>query len=666
MKKVVTLDAAMVSFISAMGYGFGYAIPSAHGANGIVSFVVCMVLGSILAAIADKVVFNDYIQSDAKRRYAVFGAIVVIFAIGYVFLERYYAHSLWSDVGADLASSVVIPIVFFVLTMCVEVIKQKKLLKKYGTGESGFLLDEEIEKLWKSDMGENARIEKYEGKNPAVKTTGGTYIGKADKTGVSFLGIPYAKPPVGEDRWKAPIPVTPSDEVFEAYYFGNTEIQPKSNHNILNRFRQDEDCLNLNIWTSKLETSAKKPVFVYFHGGDGRYGGSAYPVDHLKNIAANIKDAVFVSFNYRFGLFGVIEFDSSAAGVGEEYKNSTALTLLDQIEALKWIKTNISAFGGDPDNITVAGDNIGGSCICLLSSIKEAKGLFKRALIMCASTADVPVNSENALLLGKKLFEEFGVNSVSELGKITSDKLRDFAGKYYGLTELPPRDGKFVPTDVEKEFISGTAADIEFIFGIASDEFSGWQAMLQGDVSFEEMCESYYLNLKKAIGDEQSVKLDEILKNYMQSGLSEGEAKKELLIDFQYKSCVLHDIKTLVKGGSKVRAFYWDVKGNVEKFAANSVSMVTTILGNEQIAEQLGYLNDKSITEIVQSFIRKFMNDESLKLFNNELKGVSAIEWNECEEGKNPLLHIKKGSMVMADDMLSDKVLELEKVIFGD
>lgn len=656
MKKVVTLDAVMVSFVSAIGYGVGMVVPGAYGVNSLICFVICMVLGTVLDKVANKIVFSGYVQESNKRRYISFVVVAVLFLGGYIYMARYFAYSLWTDAKTALVFAVVIPVVFFFITFGVDAVKRKKLLDKYGTGESGFIIDEEVEKKWKDDLGKNAEVSEYTGKNPTVKTVGGTYIGKADKSGVRFLGIPYAKAPVGVNRWKKPIPIEASDKIYEAYYFGNSEIQPESNHNILNRFNQNEDCLNLNIWTKELNPEAKKPVMVYFHSGDGRYGGSANPIEHLKNLATKIPDLICVSVNYRIGVFGVVKFP------GDD-NPTTALSLLDQIEALKWVKENISAFGGDPENITVAGGTSGGSSIMLLASMKEAKGLFKRAFVMCASTSDVPLNTDRASEVGKKLFEEFNATSVSDLEKVTSEQLRTFTGKHHGMLELSPRDGKLVPADIDKAYLDGVASDVEFIFGIAADDVSGWQAMIVGDVSLDDMTDAYYQTLIEKIGSEKAVKLNDILQKYIRQGLGEYEAKRALLGDFLYKVCVLRDCKNLSRGGSKVKVFYWDVKGDIEKFAANSVSMISTILGNSEIAEQLGYINDKAITEITQTLIGKYIRGEKVELYKNEIKGVDAVTWDDFDEERINVLHIEKGSMSMDENAFSDNVFELAELL---
>lgn len=249
MKKVVTADSLMVSFIAAMGYGFGYTVPSAFGLHP----AICLALGSVLDMIANKIIFSAYVQKSTKRRYISFACIVLIFLAGYFYLARFFAYSLWTDVGTEMTYSVVLPIVFFFATMGIKIIKKKMLLKKYGTGESGFLFDQEATEALKDFNGENKELLEYTGNNPVVKTYSGTYIGKKTKNFVRFLGIPYAT----AERWKEPVPLEASKKIYEAYYFGSSAIQPESSHNILSHFRQDEDCLNLNIWTAKLEPMLK-------------------------------------------------------------------------------------------------------------------------------------------------------------------------------------------------------------------------------------------------------------------------------------------------------------------------------------------------------------------------------------------------------------------------
>ena len=660
MKKLITIDAIMSAFIGAIGYGVGYMIPEILGFHDIICYISCFAVGEAWDQVIDKIIYTKEVQSSPERKYKTFAGLIAFFIVAFIIVKITLGQSLMGEVGEGIAEVVLVPIVGFFISYITRHIKKYKLSKKYGTGESGFVFDKKVIDHLKTMTGENKIHGEYEGKDPVAKAVSGNYIGKNGKDVVSFLGITYAK----AERWKKAIPVEDSTKFFEAWYFGNSEIQPDSSHNILTELNKDENCLNLNIWTSKLEENASKPVFVYFHGGDGRYGGSANPLYHLENIAKAISDAVFVSINYRFGVFGVIDFATSDLSDKDEYADSTALSLLDQVEALKWIKKNISAFGGNPDNITVAGDSAGGSDILLLAANSEAKGLFKRAYIMCASTTDTPDNNDKASLLGKKLIEEFDAKSTADLKALTSKQLEDFTAKYYDMIELSPRNGRFIPMDVEKEYLNGVASDIEFIFGIAADDISGWEAMLAGDVSLDAIIENYFEFFKGRVEKDNYDRLETLLNNYKKSGLSDSNSKKALLSDFQYKACPLHDCNTLVKGGSVVRVFYWDVNGDIEKLTANGVSMVTSILENEDIAEQMGYLHEKNIMEIMQNLMEKYINGDSPELFNNEIDGVSAISWDKYDADRGCVLHIQNSAIKMAEHLFSDSIGELESLVF--
>lgn len=650
----------MAALFGTIGYSVTYFLATYYGLNPFLRTIIYIAVGMAFDLIADKLIFNRVVQQSAEKKYTLYCALALVILTAYYLLARFYAYSLFPELGLQLTIEIGIPLISFFISLGIRYYKWLRLVQKYGSGECGFLFDEEAKEIMKALNGKNRERKRYIGRNPLVKTVTGSYIGKKNRNGFRFLGISYAS----AERWKKPVPAQVSDKIYEAYYFGSTEIQPKSSHNTLTYFNQGEDCLNLNIWMAELEPGANKPVLVYIHGGDGRYGGSANPMCYLGNIAKEISDAVFVSVNYRFGILGVIDFASSGCTDSEEYKESTGLSLLDQLEALKWIKANISAFGGDPENITVAGDSTGGTCICMLSAMEKAKGLFHRAIILGASSQDTPVDDKKAALLGKKLLTEFRAESIDNLKTVTTEQLRDFSRQNYNLLETPPRDGRVAPQNISQAYRNGVASDVEFVFGFAEDDISDWRAMLAGEESLDELMKAYYENFKNDVGLKKAKILDAMLQKYMWYGASITDAKKSLLADVQYKVNVLHDLRTLSAAGSKVRCFFWDVNGDIEKFTANTASMVTAIFGNFKIAEQIGYLHDSDLTEIMQTLLGKFMRGQKPELFNNELKGVSEIVWDEFDADKKSVLHIQNDAIHMTKNAFSENVCELEKLIF--
>jgi para-nitrobenzyl esterase len=205
----------------------------------------------------------------------------------------------------------------------------------------------------------------------AVRLDSGPVSGEiADDVRV-FLGIPYAEPPVGKLRWKAPQPPAPWEEMRDATAYGPacTQTGPLEKGS-------GEDCLYLNVWAPALEDRAKLPVMVWIHGGGFTFGAASQPEYEASNLAR--RGVVVVTINYRLGPLGFMvhpglasESDAGAAG---------NYGLLDQIEALRWVRRNIAAFGGNPENVTIFGQSAGSRSVSLLTLSPMARGLFQQAI----------------------------------------------------------------------------------------------------------------------------------------------------------------------------------------------------------------------------------------------------------------------------------------------
>ena len=233
----------------------------------------------------------------------------------------------------------------------------------------------------------------------------GQFIGVQGSDGVlSFKGIPYAKAPTGDLRWKAPQAPDESSAVFMADEFGHPSVQAnyplpdlaKGEKGISwvfdgSKYTVSEDCLTLNVWTRDMNPDKKKPVMVWFHGGGFLVGSTTNDAYQLDNFCKN-QDMVMISVNYRLGIFG--STDLSTIPEGKKYKHkdfrdSQNLALLDDIRALEWIQENVAAFGGDPDNVTIFGNSAGAADITILTATtneKIQKGeLFKRVIAQSGS-----------------------------------------------------------------------------------------------------------------------------------------------------------------------------------------------------------------------------------------------------------------------------------------
>ena len=214
--------------------------------------------------------------------------------------------------------------------------------------------------------------------NPLIETTNGKLAGRSDGGVARFLGIPYARAPVAERRFRPPQPPEPWTGVRDASTFGPSAPQTELAAAALPGTSvgpQSEDCLYLNVWTRAADTG-KRPVMVWIHGGGFTIGsGSQGMYDPTALVART--DAVVVTLNYRLGALGFLYLGAR----GASRLGATAnVGLLDQIEALAWVRDNASVFGGDPRNVTIFGESSGGRSVATLLGTPAARGLFQRAI----------------------------------------------------------------------------------------------------------------------------------------------------------------------------------------------------------------------------------------------------------------------------------------------
>jgi para-nitrobenzyl esterase len=212
-----------------------------------------------------------------------------------------------------------------------------------------------------------------------VRVDGGRVSGAIEDGGVlAFKGIPFAAPPVGPLRWRAPQPVTPWSGVRSATEYGHDCMQyPFPGDAAPLETQPAEDCLVANVWRPKQAGRSKLPVMVWIYGGGFVNGGSSPKIYSGANFAK--RGVVFVSFNYRLGRFGFFGFPALTGEHPEEPKGNYGY--MDQIAALEWVKRNIAAFGGDPANVTIFGESAGGGSVHTLVTSPAVKGLFAKAIV---------------------------------------------------------------------------------------------------------------------------------------------------------------------------------------------------------------------------------------------------------------------------------------------
>ena len=627
MKKIFTIDDFITAFISAIGYGLSFEIPKILGWEMWQCGLFCLLVGGVLDLTARKIVFSQAVQTNPLTKKLIVFAFVIFFLAGqYVAMKLSDSLSMY-DYLLEQYLYIIIPAVLgFAFSMALRWYRVRKVRKRYGDGSQGFFYEDMIKpdelEWWNK---ENQPIKGDYDKQCAVKTKTGIYVGFKEKNCVIYQGIPFAKPPVGERRWKAPEPLPESNEVFEAKYFGASAIQVEHEGSILKHHRQSEDCLTLNIAFSDKNKKKKKPVLVIFHHGDFSFGGSADPLMYGDNLTKAYENFIGVSFNYRLGIFGFIDFSEIPGG--ENYPDAVNLGLLDQIAALKWIKENISAFGGDPDNITAMGFEAGATSITLLSACEQAKGLFHKAIVFFGSPESAHYTAENSRELAKKLLEETSTDTMAELIQLSTEDLKDAAQKLWAYLALPTCDGKLIPANVWKSYKNGAVNGVEFITGIPQNERQIYKAFI-GQQNYVDLISESMKELWKLLDVEKVQAIKNYIENLKKQDVSEVDAQAKVLEQWHALSMYL-TAKQLAAGGSKVHLIYWNVKPLIENLGSGTVDIVSAFFGNAKTSQMYGNVLDPTISEILQALLKKFVNGDELKLYNNEIKGVKAMDWKK-------------------------------------
>jgi len=303
-----------------------------------------------------------------------------------------------------------------------------------------------------------------------------------DASGIRvFKGIPYAAPPVGERRWKAPAPVERWSGLRSATEWGPRCVQSSRLGNLdpLNA-RMDEDCLYLNVWTGTRSTNDKLPVMVWIHGGSNLNGAGSQPEYDGAGLAR--KGVVVVTINYRLDVFGFLAHPELTKESGTN--SSGNYGLLDQIAALKWVQKYIGAFGGDPTQVTVFGQSAGAFNISLLMASPLTKGLFARAIGQSGG-ALTPIASfgPKPLKLGEqegiKFTETLGAKSLTEMRAKSAQHLLDAAVARPMIYGFGVVDGWVVREHPASAYAHGRYNDVPLLVGWNVDEGTLFAARVQ-------------------------------------------------------------------------------------------------------------------------------------------------------------------------------------------
>lgn len=306
---------------------------------------------------------------------------------------------------------------------------------------------------------------------PLVAAPAGPVRG-VERDGVRiFKGLPYALPPVGELRWKPPAAPPAWTAERDATRFAPACMQPVRPSNLYSEAlpAMSEDCLALNIWSPR--DAEKLPVFVWIHGGSLTSGASSLGMYDGTRLAK--RGLVVVTINYRLGILGYLAHPGLSAESPDRVSGNYGL--MDQIAALQWVKRNAAAFGGDPDNVTVAGESAGALSVMYLMASPAPRGLFAKAVAQSAYMISTPelrekrFGTEPAEATGARIAEKIGAGDVAALRAMPADRLIAAATKA-GYMPWGTVDGRLLPRQLVDSFDRGEQAKVPLLAGYNSGE----------------------------------------------------------------------------------------------------------------------------------------------------------------------------------------------------
>jgi para-nitrobenzyl esterase len=329
-----------------------------------------------------------------------------------------------------------------------------------------------------------------------IKTDSGLISGTINSGGDIhiFKGIPFAAPPIGELRWKAPQPMKAWDGVKKCVTFGPSPMQGTpvpfsmwSEEFLIPKEPISEDCLYLNVWSGAKSSNEKRPVIVWIYGGGFGSGGAGVPIYDGEAMAK--KGIVFVSINYRVGIFGFFSYPELTKESGRNASGNYGL--MDQLAALQWVQKNIAAFGGDPGNVTIAGQSAGSFSVNDLVASPLGKNLFQKAIGESgASFSNSSTTLQMSEQAGVAMAKSLNASSLSELRNIPAD---DLFKKAKGQAR-PIVDGYVLPESITDIFSQGKENKVSLLTGWNENEGILFGALKTAELFKKEINEQYGAN----------------------------------------------------------------------------------------------------------------------------------------------------------------------------
>ena len=495
----------------------------------------------------------------------------------------------------------------------------------------------------------------------AVKCVNGTFVGKKAENIISYKGIPFVgQQPVGNLRWKAPVDVTPSNDVYEAYNYSKAPVQAPGDPAVENGM--DENCLYLNIWKADETTTEKKPVIVWIYGGGFEVGGATDPQYDCTNLVKENPEVIIVTINYRVSFLGFLHL--SHLSDGKEYQDAANLGLMDQLMALKWVNENIAGFGGDPDNVTIWGESAGGASCSLLPLVKGSHKYFKRVIAQSGAPTQTR-SEEQAIEITNKFMEELGCKTVADLQKLSAEKLAETWAKLYGFYQVlgirtfPERDGKFLPLNTWEAYANGAAKDIEFLQGCNKDEMNTFLGSIGVDHWNEWAPGRKAEKLAKHSEEERA-----LVESYCSEITGESyEPTVRLLSQYMFIAPQIRLSEEQTKGGGKSYTYYYTVESAVPLIKAGHASELSVVFNHPEMNGFTGRTYDATFCKTVRKMWIQFAKTGNPSLTADMSPDGKAHEWPLYNTGDKQVMVLDESNIHTAKES-ELKIVDWERTYF--
>ncbi len=438
-----------------------------------------------------------------------------------------------------------------------------------------------------------------------VSVTSGRVAGVVANGIASFKGIPFAAPPVGELRWKAPQPVKPWTGVKQATTYASSCMQDEMFAKLFGATSGlSEDCLYLNVWTPAKSASDALPVMVWIYGGGFVGGMTGVPAYDGARLAE--KGVVLVSVAYRVGAFGFLAHPALSKESG---KGSGNYGLQDQIAGLRWVKENIARFGGDPSRVTIFGESAGGISVSMLTASPAAKGLFQRAISESGGSFAPPKYANEggqsvpplrvAEATGQKFLMKLGAADIAAARALPADKVMAAQGPGMATTDAfwPVLDGDVLPGDQYELYTAGRFNDTPVLIGTNSDEGGLFAQPGATPQRFESAVRAGYGKYAEAL-----------LAAYPHGTPPEAaQAEKDLFRDsvFAWNTWAWAKLQSQ-KGKGKAYVYYFDHRTMRSVNGANHGDEITYVFRNLNVGGVLGPPSprpeDVAMSDLISSY----------------------------------------------------------------